>query len=74
MQKRAPGGAATPQLGQLCSSAVPHDMQNFAAAGFSVPQFVHACDAMHSRYGMPKPFHPRFGANRRVCDEERFFG
>jgi hypothetical protein len=46
MQNRAPGGAAAPQLGQDSSSTVPHDMQNFAAAGFSVPQFVHVCDAI----------------------------
>jgi hypothetical protein len=46
MQKRAPGGAAVPQLGHARSSAVPQDMQNFAVAGFSVPQLVHVCDAM----------------------------
>jgi hypothetical protein len=46
MQKRAPGGAGVPQLGQACSSAVPQDMQNLAVAGFSVPQFVHVCDAI----------------------------
>ena len=46
MQNRAPGGAASPQLGQVCASAVPHDMQNLAVAGFSVPQLVHVSDAM----------------------------
>jgi hypothetical protein len=46
MQNRDPGGAATPQLGQTCSSAFPHDMQNLAVAGFSVPQLPQVCDAM----------------------------
>jgi hypothetical protein len=38
MQKRASGGAGVPQLGQRCSSVVPHAMQKRAPAGFSVPQ------------------------------------
>jgi hypothetical protein len=46
MQNRDPGGAVAPQLGQACSSALPHDMQNLAAAGFSVPQLAQVCDAM----------------------------
>ena len=64
MQKRAPGGAAVPQLGHVRSSAVPHDMQNFAEVGFSVPQLAQVCDAMHSRYGMPDPFNRAFGTVR----------
>ena len=61
MQNRAPGGAGVPQLGHVRSSAFPHDMQNFAEAGFSVPQFEQAWDAITSRYGMPEPFHRAFG-------------
>ena len=65
MQKRAPGGAAVPQLGHVRASAFPHDMQNFAEVGFSVPQLAQACDAMHSRYGMPGPFKRAFGTVAR---------
>ncbi len=38
MQKRAWGGAAAPQEGQLRSSAAPQPMQKRAESGFSVPQ------------------------------------
>jgi hypothetical protein len=74
MQKRAPGGAAVPQLGHVRSSAVPHDMQNFAEVGFSVPQLAHACDAMHSRYGMPGPFKRAFGTVARTRGEAVCYG
>jgi hypothetical protein len=38
MQKLASGGAGVPHDGQTRSSWAPHDMQNFAAVGFAVPQ------------------------------------
>jgi hypothetical protein len=37
MQKRAPSGEDAPQDGQLCSSALPQDMQKRASGGFSLP-------------------------------------
>jgi hypothetical protein len=37
MQKRASGGAVAPQLGQLCVSGAPQDMQKRAPAGLSLP-------------------------------------
>jgi hypothetical protein len=42
-------------------------MQNFAVAGFSVPQLVQVCDAMQSRYGMPKPCRRVFHACETPC-------
>jgi hypothetical protein len=38
MQKRASGGAGSPQFGQRRSSALPQFMQKRAPAGFWVPQ------------------------------------
>lgn len=38
MQNLAPSAAGVPQLGHRRSSAVPQLMQNFAPAGFTVPQ------------------------------------
>lgn len=40
MQNFASGGAGVPHEGQLRSSSAPHDMQNFAADGFAVPQLL----------------------------------
>jgi hypothetical protein len=38
MQNFAPAGFSAPQLGQVGSSSVPHEMQNRARSGFSAPQ------------------------------------
>jgi hypothetical protein len=60
MQKRASGGAGVPQFAQRRSRRVPHAMQNWALAGFSVPQALQfmnrdylswsaaLCDATHT--------------------------
>jgi hypothetical protein len=40
MQNFASGGAGVPHEGQRRSSCAPQDMQNFAAAGFAVPQVL----------------------------------
>jgi hypothetical protein len=58
MQNRAPGGATVPQFGHARSSAVPQAMQNFAVAGFSVPQFVQACVAMPFKIRHAGAVHP----------------
>ena len=56
MQKRAPGGAGVPQLGQSRASAFPHDMQNSRGRVLR-PAVGARLDAMHSRYGMPAAVH-----------------
>ena len=38
MQNFAPGGTSAPHSAHFRASALPHDMQNRARSGFSVPQ------------------------------------
>ena len=49
MQNFASAGATVPQDGQRRSSPVPHDMQNRACGGFSVPQLSQTLPAIVNR-------------------------
>ena len=58
MQNLASGGAGVPHDGQRRSSTAPHDMQNFAAAGFALPQLLQVCSiarnsSVRERSGLP---------------------